>query len=154
MFAMLLWRVIFINAGGLDSWSLCPSREAVCITVIDLQSFYWLYLFNSQRAENPISPALVVLTLCLKMLMAVQSAQVLQARSDAWKSLQTHAHTSRAQSLLISDLWPWFHKPNKNSPSSFLSPAAIFGLVCCAYNMQYATIIVSDSSTVSHWPRH
>ncbi len=126
----------------MDSWSLCPSREAVCITVIDLQSFYWLYLFNSQRAENPISPALVVLTLCLKMLMAVQSAQVLQARSDAWKSLQTHAHTSRAQSLLISDLWPRFHKPNKNSPSSFLSPAAIFGMVCCAYNMQYATIIV------------
>ncbi|KAL1247171.1 hypothetical protein QQF64_022547 [Cirrhinus molitorella] len=95
----------------------CASLSVTCKAFIG-----FIYLAASGRRIR-FSPALIVLTLCLKMLMAIQSAQVLQPRSDVRKSLQTCAHThpelSRYSSLTFD---PDFTSQTKACPPSFSLP--------------------------------
>ncbi len=113
-----------------------------------LQSFYWLYLFSSQRAENPISPAPSCWHCAWRRWWRFKAHRCYRhdlTFGRVYKHTHTHPELSHHYSSLTFD--PDFTSQTKTRPPPF-SLLLLFGTMYCAYNMQYATIIVSDSSTV------
>ncbi len=123
----------------MDSWSLCPSRATVCITVIDLQSFYWLDLFNSQRAENPISPLSSCWHCAWRCWWRFKAHRCYRHDLTLGRVTNTCTHI---QSSVTTHLWPLtLISQAKQKLALLLSLSCCYiwnGVLC----LQYATIIV------------